>query len=236
MDDIPIPKLEDYVCIPLEENNKYTIDCPDNDGDYVLYLKLKNTDGREDVYISNGLFVDNVPPEIEAIFKTGENDIKEGKFYTNQTVKAKFVIKEPHLENVKVTITAEERDGKKIETIDVTSIKNELEQYLKGKEQTAEYEFTQSANYTVRIEAEDRVGLKKEETYQFTVDNEKPDKGVVLAAGSYHNIKTDKSKETGKIELIFEELAGKWENLKNTIFNNFSQEEIKVTLEGNDRI
>ena len=59
-------------------------------------------------------------------------------------------------------------------------------------------------------------GLKKEETYQFTVDNEKPDKGVVLAAGSYHNIKTDKSKETGKIELIFEELAGKWENLKNT--------------------
>ncbi len=236
VDDIPIPKLEDYVCIPLEENNKYTIDCPDNDGDYVLYLKLKNTDGREDVYISNGLFVDNVPPEIEAIFKTGENDIKEGKFYTNQTVKAKFVIKEPHLENVKVTITAEERDGKKIETIDVTSIKNELEQYLKGKEQTAEYEFTQSANYTVRIEAEDRVGLKKEETYQFTVDNEKPDKGVVLAAGSYHNIKTDKSKETGKIELIFEELAGKWENLKNTIFNNFSQEEIKVTLEGNDRI
>lgn len=236
VDDIPIPKLEDYIRIPLEENNKYTIDCPDNDGDYVLYLKLENTDGREDVYISNGMFVDTVPPDIQAVFKTGENDIKEEEFYTNQAVKAEFIIKEPHLENVEVTITAEERDGKKIETIDVTKIEETLKQLLKGDEQTAEYEFTENANYTITINAKDKANNIKDETYRFTVDNEKPDKGVVLAAGSYHNIKTDESKETGKIELVFEKLKEMWENFNSIIFSNFSQEEIKVTLEGNDRL
>lgn len=240
VDDISIPKLEDYVHIPLEENNKYTIDCPDDDGDYVLYLKLRNTDGREDVYISNGMFVDTVPPDIQAVFKTGESDITEsvteGEFYTNQAVKAEFTIDEPHLQSVEVTVTAEEKDGESIEIIGVRDIEDALEQSLKGDEQTAEYEFTESANYIITINASDKANNIKGKTYKFTVDHEKPDKGVVLAEGSYHNIKTDESKGTGKIELVFQKLEEMWENLNNIIFSKFSQEEIKVTLEGNDRL
>lgn len=252
-EDLLVPDLKD---LKLESSKTYTVKCPDKEGDYALYVQVTDEGGNTDAYISNGFFIDRTEPKItpELVETDGnKKDLTEAvknneEVYTKQNIHAKFTLKEAHLDpsTVNVTITATElgEDGtwQSISSLDsyVSQKAEEIKNALSGdriEEQTAECDFTENANYTVEIKAKDKAGFSRSVTYRFTVDNENPDKGSVSVVRNFHKIKTDDGREKGKIELIFESIQDMWDKLLDTIvYNIFSQEEVKVTLTGTDRI
>lgn len=252
-EDLLVPDLKD---LKLESSKTYTVKCPDKEGDYALYVQVTDEGGNMDAYISNGFFIDRTKPKItpELVETDGnKKDLTEAvknneEVYTKQNIHAKFTLKEAHLDpdTVNVTITATElgEDGtwQSISSLDsyVSQKEEEIKNALSGdriEEQTAECDFTENANYTVEIKAKDKAGFSRSVTYRFTVDNENPDKGSVSVVRNFHKIKTDDGREKGKIELIFESIQDMWDKLLDTIvYNIFSQEEVKVTLTGTDRI
>lgn len=248
MNEMESQRLNDY-----DLNKKpYAVDCPSTEGDYALYIKTKDKGGNEGIYISNGFFVDRTKPDIDSKFtkEKSKEDLttkikdEKTKVYSNEGIHAEFTLIEPHLkpETVKVTITAVDGNGKKISRLDQyvkdkeTEIITNLSQE-RQKERIAKCEFTESANYTVTITAEDKAGQSPDEpfTYHFTVDTEKP-KGSVSATGRYHKIESGEGREKGKVTLVAEKLEAVWDKLTEAIYKIFSQEEIKVTLIGNDEI
>lgn len=251
--DLSVSNLKD---LKLESGKTYTVKCPNKEGDYALYVQVTDEGGNTGAYISNGFFIDRTAPQItpELIETDGnKKDLTEAvknneEVYTKQNIHAKFTLKEAHLDpsTVNVTIAATElgEDGtwQSISSLDsyVSEKAEEIRNALSGdriEEQTAECDFTENANYTVEIKAKDKAGFSKSVTYRFTVDNENPDKGSVSVVRNFHKIKTDDGREKGKIELIFESIQDMWDKLLDTIvYNIFSQEEVKVTLTGTDRI
>lgn len=238
--------------LTLNNNKTYTVKCPDTEGDYALYIRTGDGGGNQKNYISNGFFVDKTAPQVTSKFTEIEGNKKdltkainnnEG-VYTNKGVHAEFTLIEPHLvtDSVKVTIIAKDRKGQVISSLDSDisekeeNIKKDFSEKRKIK-QTAICDFTESANYTVTIKAEDKVGLPIEITYHFTVDKEAPEEGLVSLVRNFHEIQSEDDKKKGKIKLIFKRIQDSWDALlENIAYRLFSQEEIKVTLTGNDKI
>lgn len=233
--------LKEELKKPKKSEETYIVnksDYPKEDGKYVLYVKTKDKGGNVKEYISNGFCVDHTNPNITATF-TGFNGnerdaIKKGeRVYKKEEIKVKITIDELHLDGDKLEVTIKAEDGKGNE-IDSKELQNEIRDGLKDQQNIIS-EFTKDANYTITIKATDMVGLSDTKTYKFTVDTKKPE-GSVSATGSYHKIKSDEGREKGKITLVAEKLKAVWDKLTEAIYKIFSQEEIKVTLTGNDTI
>lgn len=251
--DLSAPDLKD---LELKNSKTYTVKCPDKEGDYALYVQVTDEGGNTDVYISNGFFIDRTAPELTPEFTEADGEKKNltdaikknEEVYTKQNIHAKFTLKEAHLDpdTVNVTITATElgEDGteQKISSLDshISEKEIKIKKALSGnriEKQVAECDFTENANYAVTIEAKDKAGLSTTVTYKFTVDNERPDEGHISAVKNFHEIQSDDGRGKGKIEMIFKHIEDIWDKLLDTIvYNIFSQEEMKFTLTGSDRI
>ena len=229
--------------LQIREESRYTVQCPVEDGDYVLYVRTANAGGTEKEFISNSIFADQTAPDISSVYTGKEHgeeftdSIEHGKeVYTNQTMHVRTVIREAHLAEVTVSITAKELDeqGREQDRAELAQAlrdrEEKLEQTLRT-DQAAEYDFEESGRYRITITAVDQTGLSATITQSFTVDRERPDRGLVVAVGSIHD------RESGNDTWVKKKIRKKWDRLFDTVADTlFSQEEIPVILEGSDRI
>ena len=225
-----------FQSLDINRENEYEIPIPKEDGTYVIYVKTENEDGRIAEYVSNGMVVDTMSPEVMADFyyeevneETGKvekkqltdvNEKAQNPVYMTNAITASFQINEANLQKVDVEVMATDATGKEVELSRQIN-----EQIEKWKEHLLKYSvgsltFTEDANYRIQIKATDEQGLtNKETTYCFTIDTKVPEIGSVNING------TDQGKNLCKTWNTF---------LKNIVFKLFSCDNIFVTLEGAD--
>lgn len=245
-------RAEDFISLTLTSNQQYKVMCPQKEGDYVLFVKAENEEAAETESITNRFFIDATSPEIQYEYgkekiSDRESDLTEAirkgeAVYVDHTIFACYKIKEKHLKDVSVVITAKEYDQSGSRSV-IAALLNplrkkadEIARCLK-EEQTAECDFAESGNYTITITVVDYADQTDTITHTFTVDKERPDHGLIQAAGQYHELKEGDNSQMKSVTLIAKKKKERWNHFfSNIVFNIFSEEEINITLEGSDRI
>jgi hypothetical protein len=236
------------------ENEKYTMNVPPYDGEYVICVKTKNGSGMEETHISNGFFIDSEPPEITASFikdredKT-EEDITEKvingeEVYSSGTIRATIKIKEKHLKCGQVIITKKDYEGNPInEKISYNFDKiSESDVYA-----TDQIVLEDDANYQIEVKAIDKAGNPQKQSsdeypkpvvYKVTVDKTVPHMGEIETAVLFDQIKSNDGKEKGVVSMVKDISYNlPWLTfVPEVLYSVFSKDTIKYTMSGSDKI
>lgn len=259
LSEIPVPEdnkfSDQYIKVKA---NTYTAPVPKAEGDYIMVVRTINEVGLESVYVSNGFIMDWTRPDVDIDFNEEMPDGSTNKInsvgtspeentYKNKQISADITINEPHIDDVKVEVTAVDANKNEIKEAMLTEAEKEaVETKLKSwqedqktgkKKHHAVIHFDSEANYTLKITVTDKSKLENEEIiYYFTVDMTRPENGSVTLNGIYHSIDKEEKKK-GIIETVKEWLDHTREYLvENVIFKLFSQTEVEVRMTGEDSI
>ena len=246
-----------------ESDKNYFIKIPDDEGDYILYVKTTNDSGAVSEYVSNGFFVDETDPVVNIEFVKKDNlaDLEENitknigkkeqdRYYADNEMEIKVEITEIHLSKVEFCITAVDYDGDLIEeALPETEQLQEsiMESYMDNRQDSDSTKYDKAsvvipiqtnANYTLKIIATDKAGRNNiEETYYFTFDENPPENGNILLKRSFHEIKDNENKKKGIIDTIAREFEQLWEKFVETVtYTIFNNKETDFVLDGKDSI
>lgn len=246
-----------------ESDKNYFIKIPDDEGDYILYIKTTNESGAVSEYVSNGFFIDKTDPivNVEFIEKDNLADSEENitdhigkeeqdRYYVDNEMEIKVKITEVHLSEVKFCITAENSDEDPIEEAvpDIDQLqraimksyednRNDLD-ITNDDEASVVIPIETNANYTLKITATDKAGRNSiEEIYYFTIDENPPENGNILLKRSFHEIENNENKKKGIIDTIAREFEQLWEKFVESVtYTIFSNKETDFVLDGKDSI
>ena len=229
-------QMKDNFQVPdVNLEKEYEVSLPDEDGIYVIFVRIINEDEMLSQYVSNGIIVDTTSPEIIADFYCEEIDEGTGKSerkqiknisgeaqtaYIATPVTAFFQIQEADLQDVDIEMMATDAMGKEtMQQLDeqIEKLRDNLLKTKKGS-----LTFTEDANYRIKIKASDGQGLESEEkTYCFTIDTKVPEMGKISIDGIFQE----------------ENLPKTWNTfMKDITFKTFSRENFYVTFEGADKM
>lgn len=247
------------VDIDSHKEQVYTIDCPKEDGDYIVVIKTVNEGGMEEYYCSNGFAVDTIPPDVKVTFIETESAkditseiLDENKAFRNHSVIMKIDLEESHIDVVEVSITAKDSSGKDLFSVEGVEYERALKctAYDKDKKITCsscEIKLEQDANYQIEITAIDKAGNASKqdddgqpqpEVYNVTVDKTVPNIGKIETALLLDQIKSNDGKKKGIVAMLKNiSVDLPWSTFVSEIlYNVFSKDEIKYIMSGSDEI
>lgn len=232
----------------------YTIDCPAEEGDYIVVIKTVNEGGIKEYYCSNGFAVDTTPPNINVTFTEIESKkditseiLDENKIFRRNPVKMKIDLTEAHIEEVKVTITAEGIENKQDSGECANALKETTyDENKKVMSSSYEIDFTDDANYQIEITVIDKAGntLKQNSdgqpepvVYNVTVDTTVPN-GKIETALLFDQIISNDGKKKGVVSMV-KDISDKlpWLTfVPEVLYSVFSKDTIQYTMSGSDEI
>lgn len=232
------------------EDEKYTMNLPSEDGDYVICVKTINGSGLEKTYISNGFFIDSESPEITAVFIKDETEenitnqvINGEEVYSNKTIQTTIKIKEKHLKCGQVIITKKDCVGNPIDEKICYEFKPTTQSDVYATEQI---KLEEDANYQIKILAIDKAGnTPKKDTYgqpesvvyNVTVDTTVPN-GKIETALLFDQIASNDGKKKGIVSMV-KDISDKlpWLTfVPEVLYSVFSKDTIQYTMSGSDEI
>lgn len=244
--------------IDSDKEGVYTIDCPEEDGDYIVVIKVANEGGMEEYYCSNRFAVDTIPPNVKVTFIETESEkditseiLDENKAFRNHSVIMKIDLEEPHIDIAEVSITTKDSSGNELFPVDGTEYADALKRtvYDKDKKVTCsncEIKLEEDANYQIEITAIDKAGNPSKqdgqpEVYNVTVDKTVPG-GNIEVVGRYDLIESESGKEKGIAKMKEQPLPNEQplkeicDELVAAAYSVFSKDKIKYTMSGADDI
>lgn len=232
------------------EDEKYIMNLPSEDGDYVICVKTINGSGLEKTYISNGFFIDSESPEITAVFIKDETEenitnqvINGEEVYSNKTIQTTIKIKEKHLRCGQVIITKKDCVGNPIDEKICYEFKPITQSDVYATEQI---KLEEDANYQIKILAIDKAGnTPKKDThgqpesvvYNVTVDTTVPN-GKIETALLFDQIASNDGKKKGIVSMV-KDISDKlpWLTfVPEVLYSVFSKDTIPYTMSGSDEI
>ncbi|MDE6434718.1 MAG: hypothetical protein K2L07_10890 [Lachnospiraceae bacterium] len=204
------------------------------DGDYVMFVRVRDKVGNVSTYVSHGFAIDNKPPELK--FYLDDEEVKEkglsDGIYKNQTQQVTIEAIEPNIKSggVIVDIAATNHVGEIIPIqLDSKKIQAEIEDSKKSV-----FQIKADANYTIHVSVVDCQGRNTTKDYIFTIDTTPPEKGLISIRGFLSEIAENSKK--GKIQVKIEEFVKSWNHFVELAYTVFLKDTAEVTMVAEDSI